>query len=414
MTEKRPLSKQELTEHAGEQFRTEREPQFPRVREKLLEGIIEGVDGNQIFFASFDHLNPATPDRIFTGKARAAAVMEGLRSEGVQGVSLILDHLSPESERQLEGGGWGLGLGLIPDALTRVFKDRDAFYSQNELLTLDTASLLPKVEKILDTHFAQSGLEKAQREAYTHVMLTRFSTIIDLYNFALQEGKRKYGGNSPDIVSSSQLLLELRGVMEQHLRLEQPRIKEVLQSRMTQNITAALEQLAIEGYPFWQMPDAQKKSLLRPVDSRGKASGSVRHEAGSFAFLDAKGKETKRIREAEIFEALSRGEVVPTAKLLMLAIMVAPEIPQFGNTYGLEQSALNWLQISGQGLRLNPDYQDSLSVGKVFLGDDKKISGKFGLDLLHFSPERLREMIQEVADTGQSAFAVRFGEIEME
>lgn len=406
------LSREQLLHHAAAQFHVERDPKFPRVREKLLEGVVENSDDGQIFFATFDHLNPATPDRIFTGKARASAVVEGLRSEGVEGVSIILDNLSPDSERQLEGGGWGLGLGIIPDGLLRVLQDKDIFYSRNVCVTLDIAATLREAENILGKHFVQSGLDVSQREPRIQKMLERLGTTLGLYNFALQEGKRKHAQSSEAPVSASQILVELRTVMQEYLGLGTPLVKEVLQSQLTQNIAEALEQLASEGYPFWNMPGADEKSLVRQVDSRGKASGSVVHDAGAFAFLDGKGKETRRIREAEIFEALARGEVVPTAKLLMLSVMVAPEIPQFGNTYGLEQSALDWLQISGRGLRLNPDFQDSMSVGKVFLGDDKKVSGKFGLDLLHFSKERLREMIRQVAETGTSAFAIPFGEIE--
>lgn len=410
MSEK--LSREQLVDHAKAQFHIDRDPKFPEVRKKLLDGVVENPENSQVFFATFDHLNPATPDRIFTGKMRASAVVEGLRSEGVEGVSIILDNLSPDSERQLEGGGWGLGLGLIPDSLTRVLKDKEIFYARNECLTLDIAATLLEVEKVLGKQFSSSSLDATQRELRIQKMLERLGTTLGLYNFALQEGKRKHGGSSESFVSASQMLLELRRIMQEYLTLDTPLIKEVLQSKMIKNIAAALEQLASEGYAFWNMPGGDEKSLLRPLDARGKANGSVVHDAGFFSILDTKGKESKRIREAEIFEALSRGEVVPTAKLLMLAVMVAPEIPQFGNTYGFEQSALDWLQISGPGLRLNPDYQDSMSVGKVFLGDDKKVSGKFGLDLLHFSKERLREMIVQVAETGKSAFAIPFGEIE--
>lgn len=401
------MRKSELVERAGNIFRQKRELKFPSVRERLLAGVVK--PNTEIFLTSFDHANPNYPDRIITGKVRAGAIAEAMKSEKVTGVTLVLDTLSPKSEADLEGGGWALGLGIVPGELTKVMKDREIFYHRNELILLDFDPILEHFAKSLGAPLTKAGIAKRERETYTRQMVGRLGSILALYNFTIGEGQRNK-------LTTSQVLANLQKNLEGYLGVDTSWTREVLQSSMSKNIADALEELARLGYPFWNMPQKVEEPLLRYLDETGKEAGTVHFDQNEFVFIGKAKEVVRREKPTDIFNELKEGKVIPAARLLLATIMVAPEIPHFGNTYELERSALDWLAIDGSGLRLNSDFADSIPLGKIVLVDDlgrSKALSSLPVDLLHFPKDQLKEVVLAVADSGESQAERVFGRIEV-
>ncbi len=394
-------SKQELIDRTGELFREQKEPRFPTVREKLLSGVVK--PDAQVFFSSFDHLNPAYPSRIVTGKLRADGIVSALQNEKVEGVSVMLDLISPESDRQNEGGGWSLGLGIVPDQLTRILRDRETFYAKNELIALDQETILRAFSLQIADALLPTHLTGPEQETYVSQMLCRLSTTLGIYNFAVGEALRRG-------LSGSEAIVELRNSVEQAIGLDTRWIQEVRQSTMLKNIADALEEMTRVGYPFWKMPGQEGTSFLRFITEKGTEGGNVIHDRASFTFFDRHKKPGRTIRESAIFDLMRKGEVIPRTNLLLFAIMSAPEIPHFGNTYALEQASVDWLNVQGDRLKIEPDFQNSIPLGHVAIGG-KKSRSLLPLSMLHFPRERLREIIKQVSETGVMPDEAPFGQM---
>lgn len=392
---------QELIDRAGELFHERREPKFPSVREKLLNGIVK--PDAQLFLASFDHLNPAYPSRIITGKLRADGIVEALQSEKVEGVSVMLDLLAPSSDRQNEGGGWSLGLGIVPDKLTRILRDPDVFYANNELLALDQEPVLRAFTTNVRDALQSTDLTADERAMYETRMTERLGATLGLYNLAVNEAMRRG-------LSGSVAIQELRTIVEASLRLDTQWIKEVLQSTMLGNISDALEEMARLAFPFWQMPNPGQEPFLRFVTKRGTEGGSVRHDGEAFQFVDHHGRTVRTVPENAIFDLMRRGEVIPRTNLLLFASATAPEIPHFGNTYGLEQASADWLQVQGSRLKIETDFHNSIPLGHVAISGQKSRS-LLTLGMLRFPREQLRQIIQDVARTGKMPTEEPFGKM---
>lgn len=399
MESKSSTTSQELIDRAGQIFRERHEPKFPSVREKLLSGIVR--PDAQVFLSSFDHLNPAYPSRIITGKLRADGIVDALQSENVEGVSLMLDLIAPKSDRQNEGGGWSLGLGIVPDQLTRILRDRDTFYARNELLALDQEPILRAFSLSVQEALQATDLTAKDRRAYEIQMIDRLGAMLGLYDLAVNEARRRG-------LSGSAAIQELRKMMEQSLRLDTRWIKEVLQSSMMQNISDALEEMTRLGFPFWNMPNPKGEAFMRFVTKQGTEGGSVFHEGKTFQFVDHHKRTVKTANENEIFDLMRRGEVIPRTNLLLFATVAAPEIPHFGNTYALEQASVDWLQVQGSQLKIEADYHNSIPLGHVAIAG-KKSRSLLTLGMLHFPRERLRQIIKNVSETGVMPPEALFG-----
>ncbi len=399
-----PLSQQELIDRAARIFDEERIPKFPTVREKFLTGIRKPE--TEVFLSSFDHLNPDYPSRIITGKLRASGIAEALKTENVRAVTILIDTLSPREDAEDEGGGWELGLGINSKKMSAcLFADKNIIYEKNTLIALDTDTILSNFFRGLGQVLADIKIPPQQKDIYKTQMCGRLGTILALYNLAITDGIHNQQ-------STPQILNSIRKKIEQYINMdEELYLKEILQSKLIHNMALGIEELATQGFPFWKMPLGTDEHFFRFLSEDGKkAAGKVFHEGTEFIFRDWAGQEIKRIPQNEIFAEMQKGCLLPTGRLTMMIALVASEIPHFGNTYGLEQHSLEWLGIDGTHLRIGGDYTNSIPVGNVtFRG---KTFTNMPIALLHFPPEKLRDMIRRTVKEGQSQFTVPFGNIE--
>ncbi len=394
-------TQQELIDRVGDVFREQREPKYPTVREKLLSGIVK--PDVHVFFSSFDHLNPAYPSRIVTGKLRTDGIVEALQSEKVEGVSVMLDLIAPSSDRQNEGGGWSLGLGIVPDQLTRILRDRETFYANNELIALDQEEILRVFSERLPDALRPHGLSSDEQHLYQAQMIERLTRLLGIYHFAVSESCLRG-------LSGSEAIQELRKAMEQSIGFDTRWITEIRQSAMLKNIADALEEMTRLGFPFWKMPGQEATSFLRFVSDKGTEGGNVIHDGGTFTFFDRNKKPGRTINENAIFDLMRKGEVVPRTNLLLFATMTAPEIPHFGNTYKLEQASVDWLQVQGDRLKIETDFHNSIPLGHVAIGGGKPRS-LLTLSMLHFPREQLRKIIERISETGEMPPEAPFGQM---
>lgn len=339
---------------------------------------------------TFDHLTAGYPSRILVSYMMLERYYGSLLD---QTLSVVLDCIVPK--REIPAGSH-LHFGFLTDASTTIVEDPEVFFFKATMKPIEMTPLLEESERLLYQYIkGQTGYPAGYCHRLTAVALGKLTTVLYFYKH----------------LSRPNYLVRIREQVDQLLGVSIPRVKKQFDSRLMPLFADMLDALRNDGFAFYALPPSlASHGVFRLVTEEGRDGGIVLYNEDDGSFTDVRGEAHSL---DELIDGVRSLTVLPTAPTTILLSTVLPQIPHFGNQYGIVNELAEWAGIDATGLNVMPDHFNSFPAGSIIL-EHRKIRREIVnvlLDYLHFSPDEYLSHLNKALQTGEPQFSLRLGDV---